>query len=191
MLSQLIRDKRGNITIISAVMMTSLVGVAGLVADYGNGLLNRLQDQRVSDIAALAGATIYSETGSTTSMTTAANDVAALNGYASGNVAASLVSSPSGDGNQAVEVVVNSTVPLTFSRLLQNQSSTPVSATSYAELKSSTAGGCILALDATAHQAITISGSANVQAPNCTVVSNSNNSDALDMSGSAQFHCPT
>src|SRR6202043_1406562 len=49
---------------------------------------------------------------------------------------------------------------------------------------------CILALDATAHQAITVSGSANVQAPHCDVVSDSNNSDALDLSGSAQMTTP-
>lgn len=185
MLNQFRRDRRGNITVLSAIMTTTLVGVAGLVADYGNGLLNRMHDQRMSDTAAMAGATVYSELGTTSAMNTAVGNFASLNGYASGNVSASLVSSPTGDGNQAVKVVVNSTVPLTFTRVLLNQSSVGVTATSYAELKSNTPGGCVLALDPTAHQAITISGSANVQEPNCTVVTNSDNSDALDMSGSA------
>lgn len=184
-ITRILRDRRGNLTVLSAIMTTTLVGVAGLVADYGNGLLNRMHDQTMSDTAAMAAATVYSEVGTTAAMNTAVSNVASLNGYASGNVSASLVSSPTGDGNQAVKVVVNSTVPLTFTRVLINQSSVGVTATSYAELKSNTPGGCVLALDTTAHQAITISGSANVQEPNCTVVSNSDNSDALDMSGSA------
>ena len=187
MLLRMIREKRGNLTVLSAVAMTALAGMAGLVADYGSGLFSRMEDQRIADMSAMAGAAVYSETSSSSSMTTAVSSLAGLNGYASAHVTPSLVSSPTGDGNQAVKVVVTSTTPLTFAKVLFNQNSLSVGATSYAELKSATAGGCVLALDATAHQAITISGSANVQVPSCTVVSNSNNSDALDMSGSAQL----
>ena len=185
LLPRALRDSRGNISVLSAIMMTSLVGMAGLVADYGNGLYKRMEDQRMADTAAMAGAAVYAETGSSTSMTTAVGKFAALNGYTGTTVTPTLVASPSGDGNQAVRVAVTSTTPLTFARILLNQSSLNEGSAAFAELKSNTPGGCVLALDATAHQAITISGSANVQVPHCTVVSNSNNADALDMSGSA------
>ncbi len=190
MLIRFLRDSRGNLAVLSAVMMTSLVGVAGLVTDYGNGLLNRLEDQRVADVAALGAATVYAETSSTTAMKTAAANLAALNGIASSQVTANVVPSPIGDGAQTIEVTVQSSVPISLSKILTSSSTLSVSASSYAQLKSGTGSGCILALDPTAHQAITISGSANVQAPNCDVVANSNNSDALDMSGSAQLTTP-
>ena len=63
------RDRRGNIAILSTVMITSLVGVSGLVAEFGNGLLNRMQDQRIADAAAMGGGTVYNSTASTTSST--------------------------------------------------------------------------------------------------------------------------
>lgn len=190
MLWRLLTNNRGNIAVLSAVMMTSLVGVAGLVTDYGSGLMSRMVDQRTADIAAIAGATVYGETGSQSSMSTAVSNIMSRNGYAGTAATASLVTSPSGDGNQAVKVIVSSTVPLTFSRVLMGSRSTlGVNATSYAEVRAS-AGGCILALSPNSSKAITISGSANVQAPNCTVVSDSGNSDALDMSGSAKLNTP-
>jgi hypothetical protein len=78
-------------------------------------------------------------------------------------------------------------VPLLLTKIITGTSSLSVSGTSYAELKPGGGGGCVLALDTTASKAITLSGSANLDAPSCTVVANSNNSDALDMSGSAQL----
>jgi hypothetical protein len=78
-------------------------------------------------------------------------------------------------------------VPLSLTKIITGTSSLSASETSYAELKAGSGGGCVLALDTTASKAITLSGSANLQAPSCTVAANSNNSDAIDMSGSAQL----
>src|SRR5215469_1864252 len=188
MLKKLFRDRRGNFTVLSAVLMTSLVGVGGLAVDYGNALFGHLEDQRTADIAAMAGATVYASTGSSSSMTTAVSNIATLNGYTSARVTPTLVASPTGDGNQAVRVVVNSTTPLTLAKVISGAGSLSVSATSYAELKSASGSGCVLALDATASQAFTISGSGDLNAPTCDVVANSSNSDALDMSGSARIN---
>ena len=190
MFKRFLQDTRGNFAVLTAVAVTSMAGVAGLVVDYGNGLLNRLQDQRSADVVAMAGATIYASTGSTTSMNLAISKVASLNGLPSGDVTASLTTSPNGDGNQAVLVTVQTNVARTLSQILSSGSTLSVAATSYAELKSSSGSGCILALDTTAHQSITVSGSANVQAPGCDIVANSNNADALDMSGSAVVKTP-
>ena len=113
-LRDFIRDRRGNIAILSTVMITSLVGVSGLVAEFGNGLLNRMQDQRVADAAAMGGGTVYSSTASATSMQAAVNNIATLNGIPTSDVSAQVVNSPSGDGNQAVEVTVSTSVRLCF-----------------------------------------------------------------------------
>ncbi|HEY3777447.1 MAG TPA: pilus assembly protein TadG-related protein [Rhizomicrobium sp.] len=155
----------------SAIMITSLVGVAGLVADYGNGLFNRIEDQRVADAAAIAGATIYSETDSATSMGAAVTNVASYNGISSGSVSSSLVSSPSGDGNRAVKVTVSSQAPLTFARLLQpGQSQIAIQAVSYAEMKPG-GQGCIIALKSSG-TGVTASGGTAVTAQNCSIASN-------------------
>ena len=69
MLVRFFRDRRGTLSIMTVFMMASLAGMAGLVAEYGNGLFHRIQDQRLADAAAVAGATVYDETSSATSMT--------------------------------------------------------------------------------------------------------------------------
>jgi Flp pilus assembly protein TadG len=185
MFRQFFRNRRGNIAIMSSVMITSLVGVSGLVAEFGNGLLNRMQNQRIADAAAMAGSEVYASTNSTTDTSAAASRIASLSG-SSATVSSQLVSSPSGDGNQAVEVTVQSSVPIVLAQLLWHQNSLPVTVSSYAEMKTLGPGGgsgCILSLDPKASKAITISGSGDVQSPNCDVISNSSSSDAIDMSG--------
>jgi len=170
MFSKILRDKRGNIAVLSAVMITSLVGVAGLVAEFGNGLLNRMQDQRVADAAAMGGATIYNSTSSTTTMQSAVNNIAALNGLPTSDISAALVSSPSGDGNQAVQVTVQTNVPMLLSNILWKRSTLPVSVSSYAEITSG-APGCIMALNI-GGTGVTLSGGTAVNAPTCAVTSN-------------------
>src|SRR6202166_4505400 len=189
MLNRFYRNCSGNIAILSAVMMTAAVGMSGLVAEYGTGLFNRIADQRYADTAALAGATNYGFNTSLPAMNAAVSRGATLNGLASSAAVASLVTSPTGDGNQAVQVTVSTTVPLMLSRMLSSNSTLPVQATAYAEINP-TSTDCILALDPTAAKAITVTGNANVQAPLCDAVSDSNNSDAFDVSGSSQMTTP-
>jgi Flp pilus assembly protein TadG len=172
MLVRFLRSRRGSLTVMSAVMMVALAGTAGLVAEFGNGLFHRIRDQRLADAAAMAGATVYDETNSNTSMNTAVSNVAALNGL-NGTIAASIVASPTGDGKQAVQVTVTSHAPLLLSRLLMpTTSSVTINATSYAEMKPG-AAGCIIALN-TGGTGITVNGGASVSAPGCAVASDQN-----------------
>jgi hypothetical protein len=152
-------------------MLTALAGMAGLVTDYGSGLFNRLRDQRIADAAAIAGATIYDTTQSSSDMNTAVANVGALNGISSGNISATLINSPTGDGNKAVQVTVHSSVPLTFSRLLRpSVPAVAVSAVSYGEMKSG-GQGCIVALNSSG-TGVTTSGGTSISAANCAVASN-------------------
>ena len=166
------RDKRGNFTVLSSIMMVTMAGVAGLVADYGSGLFNRMEDQRIADTAAVAGARVYDETQSSSAVTTAVTNVAALNGISSGSVSSSIGSSPTGDGNQAVTVTISSQAPLTFSRLVSRSSSTslPVQASAIAEMKPGGAG-CVIALNSSG-TGVTLTGSGTISAPGCAVASN-------------------
>ena len=112
------RDRRAAVSIVAALSLPALIAFSSMVAEYGHGLLVKTENQRVADLAAYAGALAYNSNGTTTSMTSAANAVASLNGIASANVSASLVNSPTGDGNQAVQVTVQvlpEKVPLQWS----------------------------------------------------------------------------
>jgi hypothetical protein len=166
-------DNRGTITIFAAVMFTLLVGFAGLATEYGSAVLAREDTQRVADLAAYGGALAYSSVQTNAALTAAVDRVATLNGVATSAVTPSLVTSPSGDGNQAVQVSVTTDVPLTLSRVFGAPSQLSVTASSYAEIKSTGGGGspCVVALD-TSGTGVTLSGGTALSAPACAVDSN-------------------
>jgi Putative Flp pilus-assembly TadE/G-like len=164
-------DARGTISILGAFVLVGVVGVSALALEYGHALLQKSEDQRVADLAAYGGALVYNSSGSSsTDATSAASNIAALNGLSSG-VSPSVVTSPSGDGNKAVEVTVTTSVPLMLARVLTTNTTLPVSATSYAEIDAN-APACIVALSS-GGTGISLSGGATLSAPGCTVASNS------------------
>jgi hypothetical protein len=164
------RRRRGGVSTIVALTLPLLIAIVGLAAEYGHGLLVKVENQRAADLAAYAGALAYNASGSTAAMTTAATASAALNGLAASTVSASLVTSPSGDGGQAVMVTIATQVPLMLSPILGSGAVLPVSSTAYAELKGGTPA-CILALDQSG-AGLALSGGAAVTAKACAVASN-------------------
>jgi hypothetical protein len=169
-LPKLLSDIRGAISVLGAFVLIGVIGVSALSLEYGHGLLQRTEDQRVADLAAYGGALVYGSTSSTSSATGAASNIAALNGISSG-VTPSVVSSPTGDGNNALKVVVTTNVPLLLARVLTTNTTMPVSATSYAEVKTS-APGCVIALSGSG-SGVALTGGATLSAPGCAVASNS------------------
>jgi hypothetical protein len=169
-LRKLLDDVCGAIGVLGSFVLIGVIGVSALALEYGHGLLQRVENQRVADLAAYGGALVYGSTSSTSSATRAVNNIVALNGL-SGAGTASVVSSPTGDGNQAVKATVTSNIPLLLARVLTTKTTMPVSATSYAEIKAN-APGCIVALNG-AGTGVTVSGGAIVAAPGCAVASNS------------------
>lgn len=170
MFRHLYRDRRGAIAVLSAFVLVGVIGVSALAVEFGRGLLRRVEDQRVADIAAYSGALVYQSTSSTSSATSAVGNIVALNGLPSGDAASQVVASPSGDGNQAVEVTVTTSDPLLLARVLTTSTSLPVSATAYAEIKAGSPA-CIIALDS-AGTGVHLSGGTSVSAPACAVASN-------------------
>ncbi len=165
-------DNRGTVTIFAAVAFTLLIGFAGLVTEYGSAVLAREDTQRVADLAAYSGALAYSTTPTSTVLNTAVDRIGTLNGIATADLAASVGTSPSGDGNQAVEVTVTTEVPLTLSRVFGTATQLTVAASAYAEIASSGAGNaCVIALN-TSGTGVTLSGGTALDAPSCAVASN-------------------
>lgn len=179
-LRELCGETGGAVSILAALVLVSVIGVSALALEYGHGLLQKVENQRVADLAAYGGALVYGATSSSTSATGAAANVAALNGVSSG-VVPSVVSSPTGDGNSAVRVTVTKNVPLVLARVLTTSATMPVTATAYAEIKSD-APACVIALSGSG-TGVTMSGGTNLTADSCAVASN--NSFAL--SGGAKL----
>src|SRR5665213_2130055 len=74
------RERRGSITVMAAMMFPVLIGVSGLGAEYGYGLLTRVENQRTADLAAYSGALAYGASSSTATMSSAVSNIVALNG---------------------------------------------------------------------------------------------------------------
>ncbi|HVB90298.1 MAG TPA: pilus assembly protein TadG-related protein [Beijerinckiaceae bacterium] len=164
------RNNIGAVTIIGALALPILLGAVALVAEFGQGLSTKIENQRVADLAAVAGALAYNSTGAQSAMVSAAQGVAALNGVPAGDVAVSLVTSPSGDGNQAVSATVSTSDPLVLAKFVgYSKSVLPVSSLSYAELAVQEPA-CIVALSASG-TGVTLSGGTAVSAPGCSVAS--------------------
>ena len=167
--------REGSVSVVTAVSLPILIAITGFVAEYGNGLLHKIEDQRVADAAAFAAATAYGASSSN-SITSVVDAVATMNGVPTSAISAALATSPTGDGNQAVEVSVTTQSPLLLSKVLGNsQANLNVTATSYAEIKGG-APGCIIALNGSG-SGVSLSGGTSVSASACAIASNASITD--------------
>jgi hypothetical protein len=170
LLERLKLDHAGAVGVVAAFALPATLAMASLVAEYGHALVVKTQDQRVADAAAYAGALAYNTTSSQATMISAAKGIASLNGVAASGVTATLVNSPTGDGNQAVQAQVTSSVPLFLAQIFGAKATMPVSATSYAEL-SAQVNPCVIALSSSG-AGVTLSGGTSLSATKCSVGSN-------------------
>ncbi|QKC84518.1 hypothetical protein EB232_25590 [Mesorhizobium sp. NZP2077] len=166
------RNRDGNVLIISALVMPVLIGMAALVTEYGAALVERADNQRVADLSAYAGALAYNVNKSTDQMTATAVSVAVLNGVTAANVQVSLVASPKTTSVNAVSVSINTYRTLFLARVLNDRQQLQIYANSVAEVGAQPqTPGCMLALDGI-QTGLTLSGGTSISAPKCTVSSN-------------------
>src|SRR5277367_1085360 len=146
---QWLRGRRASVTVLAAVILPAVVGMAGLVTEYGNALLIQVKAQRIADAAAYGAAWAYNpanaQDANTSAMNAAANRIALLNGVVTTDMAVSIGNSPSGDGNQAVRATVTMGVAVDLTKLINGGSQLSVTANSYVELKNDTLA-CIIAV---------------------------------------------
>ena len=162
-------SNRGNVSVIFAIALPVIIGAAGLAVEFSEAKLFQSQNQRVADLAAYAAALNYSSSQSITSAGQAATSVVALNNLSDAVTNTTLVTSPSGSGNSAISVKLSRRQSFALAQNLFGHSSLSVTATSIAEIASSS--GCITALDH-AGAGIKLSGGTRLNAPGCTVASN-------------------
>jgi hypothetical protein len=168
-------DRRGAIAILAAMSLLMLVTASAMALDVANLYLAQSTNQWIADQSALAAAFAYSQSGnSLTTAQNAASSMAVVNGAGSATVNATIGASPSGDGHNALKVVVTLPVTLSpFGRTIAQAGATSitVSATAYAELHTTTP--CIVALAKSSAGGTGISAtSSNVTATGCEMASN-------------------
>jgi uncharacterized membrane protein len=137
---KLLVDDRAAISVLAALCLVAVIGISALAVEFGYGLLQRSDNQRVADLAAYGGALVYNSSGSNaTTAKSAATEIAALNGFTSTNSTVTLavpVTSPR--GGQAMQVTVTVNLPMYLARVLTGRATLSVVATAYVEIKPGT-----------------------------------------------------
>lgn len=181
------KERRGTISILTALTLPVLIGVMGLGFDISYRATVRSELQRAADVSALAGAAIYASTSnSSTALTTAADDIE-LNGFPIGTRTGDGVttltdtygtySATIGFASPGkISVTAQRIVPLMFTKMFLSATTQTVSATAIAQLSPRTGGSqsCALALNGlssgiTTSDNLTISGgkNTNIQMSGC------------------------
>ncbi len=177
---KLLRARRGQITILVAISLTVLLGFVGLATDVGVLWAIKRKAQTAADAAAVAGLNA-TETTDSSAYSTAATDVATLNGFTTGSQNTTVsVTEPTGSscpGGTCVQVTITRSVPTYFLGVLGYKTvPITVSAGTY-----STSGQNTIVATNSSGPGVTINGpTVNVS---CGVVSNSTSSSSLKVTG--------
>ena len=192
-------DQRGSIIVISALVIPVLVMSAGMAVEISHWTVVKLELQRTADIAALAGATEYAIASNALNAANAAASVAELKGAAGSTsrtwnastkllsdnqITAQVTAGVRQNSDTALEVTVRQTVPLLLTRIMSSSHSVTVSATGWAEFRTSVQP-CVLALGS-GGPGVSAQGNPDVTMTGCSMRSNANISTGGSATMSAQ-----
>jgi hypothetical protein len=170
MWNKLRRARKASVITVVAMSSLAIIAMAAFSVDLGGAYSALAQDQRVADIAAYSGALAYNNTGNATGISNAVSRIATLNGLSANAISATMTTSPTGDGNNAIQAQVTTASPIYFASAIGAGKTITVGSTSYAEIKAGTPG-CITALQ-TSGTGISITGGTSITASGCAVASN-------------------
>ncbi len=181
------RSSSGQILPVTAILISGMVALTGLVLDGGMIYNVKRRMQTAADAAAMGGAQELFR-GNTSLVVAAARGDSSLNGFTHDvNSTTVTVNNPPVNGPRAgnnlfVEVIISRPVPTTFLRIVNRQ---------YSTVKSRAVGGlvnyadgCVIALDPSARGALTVSGTSTLTS-GCGVMVDSTDNRALDVNGGA------
>jgi len=188
-------ESSGNYVILTGLLTPVLLGLVGLGTEDGVWLYTHQTMQSAADAAAFSAAENYSIngaglslSGSSSSLTTETNAIAAQYGFVNGKSGVTVtLNLPATSGSykgvaNAVEVIITQVQPRLFSKLWNRNN---VTITARAVALSNAAQGCVLALDPSASSAALASGSTTVNLNNCDLDDDSGSATALNGNGSA------
>lgn len=166
--------EKGSLAIPLALSLTALVGAGGMAIDYGMMVQKKSQLQSLADGAAIAGASGYAMAKSTeTQIVATATAFAKQKNSADGSLVVEVKTSNA----KSVSVSLNQAMKPIFGRIL-GQSDFTLTASATAKVVGASKI-CVLALDATASGALSLTGNAVLQANGCGAYSNSVSSTGL------------
>ena len=167
-IQRLIRDRRGQLVPIMAIMMLVLVAMAGLVIDGGRLYFVKQRIQSAADAGAIGGAFEIQRgnTSLSTEIRPAAINDTGLNDINDSNSTITVNNPPlsgPGAGNYSfVEVIVQQPVHMTFGQVFRQEDAT-VAARSVAGVLNE-GDACLLTLNRTERAAFRVSGNPSIQA---------------------------
>lgn len=173
-------DRRGNVATLFALAAVPLIGFVGASVDYSRAVASKTAMQGAVDSTALM---LAKEAANGNSSLSAQNVFSAsfIHPEVQGLAVTSNVST---SGNSTtVTVSASGAIDTSFMQLF-GYSTLPIQASSTAYIATDTSG-CVLALDTTADNAISLGGSTTVNLSNCSIYANSASATALSVSGSA------
>jgi hypothetical protein len=182
---KLLRDNRGQTTWLMGLCIMSLVGMSGLAVDAGMMFRAKRVLQAAADAGAIAGAAEVQYAD----VTSAAKAATAMNGVTDGSSGTTVtVHNPPSSGPYAgnsgyVEVLVTQAEPTFFMKIF-HLSSMNVGARAVAGLGAG--GGCIYTLDPSGTD-IGMTGSGELDMPDCAILVNSAASNAVNLTGTTNI----
>jgi len=180
-------DQRGVVLLLVALSLVGFMGIAALALDVGMMQREKRIAQMAADAAAQAGAIeIYRSRTESTSVT--ARGEAARNGFTNGSGGKAVtITYPNTTGTHTrasyVGVVINDTLSTVFARIW-GRAKVVVTARAVGGVTGTTQA-CIATLDPDDIDALAVQSGAIVNAPSCKVTVNSNNSEAMMVTGSS------
>jgi hypothetical protein len=174
-------SESGQVVALSAMMMVVMIGLVGLSIDVGMLWNDRRHMQTAADAAAIAAATALRNG---TDAASAADGVAALNGFTGDSGTSITVNTPPASGPYAgavdfAEVIISQPEPTYFIRVL-GLASMNVSARAVAGNIDGPA--CVYALDPSRPGAFTTNGNATIQS-RCGVIVDSDSATGMTVNG--------
>ena len=184
---RILKNESGQVLVFTVLWMSLLMGCVAMAVDVGMMFRAKRSVQTAADAAAFAGALDYLYRASTTSAVAVGKAASAANGYTDGtNGVVVTINPPPVNGPNAgatgyVEAIITEPNPTVFMSRFFGASFTIGARGVAGPPGPSTA--CVYILNPTASQAMELQGSFTVSAPNCGVVVDSNDPDALDFTG--------
>jgi Flp pilus assembly protein TadG len=199
LLRRLLRDKRGLSAVTVAVSLPVLFGVAGLGIDTGLWYTIKRQNQLAVDAAALSAAyeVIAGNTNVATNLMPAASQAATRNNYGG---TTPVVTYPYSDAivTGGVKVTLSQTQNAWFASWFPAFTNFTIANEAVAAVNT-LPPVCMLVLgfnpppngSQNANNAVNLAGNPTINAPTCTIVSDSNSSSAFHLQGSATINAAT
>lgn len=191
-LSEFVRDERGNIAIMGAIILPVMVGAMALGVEMSYRYFEQRKIHNAADVAAHGAgvrmafgdpATVYTETGRLLAIDAAWDETGTYNINRPPQHGPFAGAKTGPNGGTLIEAVLSEVQPRLFSRIW-GQDDVTLSAYSVAEVMQKR-DACILALDPTASRAIEFGGGASLTLSGCEIASNSDAPDAVYQGGTS------